>query len=281
VAKAVRNTVLATPGFTLAEADWKAIEAVLVGYFADDPDYIRAAKLGIHDILGSHILAQKGIWPEPISLSWDDDKIKAYVKKFKKDYDKTLRPIAKIVAHSSGYGTGEFALSKLLRVSVKEAKFYLEIYNSLAPKVRAWQAATRLRAQKEGFLVNPYGYMRNFFDILRPIIKDGQVLKDKNGAVMVGPTGEEANEVLAFLPQSTAAGILRECILEFDLHQNEDFFPLVPIHDSILFEIKSSKLEEYIGLIQKTMTAPVPQLGGLVIDVELKVGPTWGKMKDI
>ena len=43
-------------GTSLCEVDFSAIEAVLVGWFARDPDYIRLAKLGVHSGLASHIL---------------------------------------------------------------------------------------------------------------------------------------------------------------------------------------------------------------------------------
>ncbi len=337
VAKAIRSTVIATPGYTLVEPDWKAIEAVLVGYFAEDPEYIRAAKLGVHDILGSHILAkrfslllleaekrkmkwndlgnvQKSLgmtdeelvntfqapheglytplevcrnlsevletWREPILLTWDEARIKKQISKFKKGWP-TLRGKSKIVVHGTAYGESVYAMSRLLRIPTWEAQLYFDVYCGLASKVMRWQEATRFRAHKEGYLSNPFGYVRYWFDVLRPKFDQWGKPIFQNGKMVMAPDGDEANEVLAFLPQSTGAGILRDALLTFDRYQCDDFHPLVPIHDAILFEIKDQYLDKYIQLIRDVMGAPIPQLGGLVVDVELKMGKSWDQVKEI
>src|SRR4051794_24681060 len=67
----VKQMFVAPEGFTFWERDFSAIEAVLVGYFAGDPAYIRFAKLGVHDYLASHMLGR------PADLSWSNGDLKA------------------------------------------------------------------------------------------------------------------------------------------------------------------------------------------------------------
>ena len=60
LAAAFRRTLIASPGpCTDRGGFWAAIEAVLVGYCAQSPRYIRAAKAGIHDIFMSHVRAYR------------------------------------------------------------------------------------------------------------------------------------------------------------------------------------------------------------------------------
>lgn len=282
VARAVRNTIIASPGFTLVEADWKAIEAVLVGYFAEDPLYIEYSKKGVHDFLGSHVLTKRGLWKEPISLEWTPERIDEAVRKFKKE-EPTLRNYMKTVVHGRGYGRTVYAIAKQLKCSQKEAQEYVDIYEKMAPKVPKWQAATQYRAYKEGFLQNPYSYIRYFFDVLGPKWDPSAkgFVTDEKGNVKLYP-GKEANEALAFLPQSTGAGILRETILLIDemWGEREDRFMLIPCHDSIVFEIRDDVLFEVLSEIKKVMERPLPLLGGLTIDVEIKYGPSWREMKE-
>jgi DNA polymerase family A/HNH endonuclease/intein-like protein with splicing domain len=282
VAKAIRNTIIAPEGFLLVEADWKAIEAVLVGFFAEDETYIRAAKLGVHDILGSAVLHHQGVWEKAIDINKDSpEEVKRLVKAFKGGW-LTLRNVMKTVVHGAGYGRTVYAIAKALRISQAEAQLYMDIYHKLAPKVVRWQEATRVRAHKEGFLENPFGYRRYFWDVLRPANDAyGNPAFDKNGDLIMSPDGDEANEALAFLPQSTAAGLMREALLTFDKLQDENFYPVVTVHDSVLFEVRITHLKHYLGVIREVMEAPCPQLGGLSIEVEAKMGPEWSSMEEV
>jgi hypothetical protein len=47
-ANIIRNLVVAQPGHVLYARDFSGIEAVLTGYFALDPRYIRLAKRDVH-----------------------------------------------------------------------------------------------------------------------------------------------------------------------------------------------------------------------------------------
>src|SRR5216684_103546 len=55
IAQGFRKCVAVAPGRVLLESDWKGIEAVLVGWYAADPDYIRLARLGVHDYMGIYM----------------------------------------------------------------------------------------------------------------------------------------------------------------------------------------------------------------------------------
>lgn len=258
LALAIRSTIIPTPGFVLVELDWKAIEALLVGYFAEDPDYIRISKLDPHSYLASHILGK------PADLSWDDATLTAYFAQIKKEHE-DVRALAKKNNYAGNYDQGARNRARDIGCTVEEARHYMEVADAIAPKIKKWKQDTRMRAHLEGRLVNPFGYVCYFFEVFRQR-KDG-----------MWTLGKEARECLAFLPQSTCAAMCREVILS--LPESEDFFLLVPIHDSLLLEVRVEKVQEVAQMVKGLMTRAWPQLGGLVVDVEVKVGPTWGSMQ--
>lgn len=93
--------------------------------------------------------------------------------------------------------------------------------------------------------------------------------------------GKEANEPLAFLPQSSGAFILRRALRESEPLWGEDFMVVLTIHDSIVAYVKREKLHFYWQRMKEIMEAPIAELGGLVIATEAKAGPTWSEMAEL
>jgi DNA polymerase I-like protein with 3'-5' exonuclease and polymerase domains len=304
VAEAIRSSIIASPGFTLMERDYRAEEALLLGYFAEDESYMRLARLGLY----SYFVGIKV--GRTVDLTLPDADVKKQLNAIKKDFP-VIYPIMKKTILARGYGEGVYAIArdlepffwdeakelalteaakrrwwtpeiaadpfmeaKVVSIAVNimvdlaktAANDYVKIYESAAPKVVAWQESTRRRAHKERKLTNPYGYVRQFFDVYR---KDGSL-------------GSEANKALAFLPQSTGSGILTEDLIEIDklTAGDPDFYLLVPVHDAALAEAKIEATEHYSALMRSIMEAPKAALGGLKIETEAKVGQNWGLMKE-
>src|SRR5260221_162870 len=223
LAAAVRSTIVAPEGHVLLEADWRAIEALLTGYFAEDPDYMRAAKLGVHDIFGARILGK------PVDLAWPDERIKAHIQGLRTTvpgYDQQ-RKQWKIAVHASDYLQGIGNMSKDLRCSFSQARAFREAFYAMAPKVQKWQDAVCHRAHKDRFLVNPFGYVSPYYF----------AVWSWNRSTDQWDPGKQASEAVSFLPQSTGASMLREALLLFrDALKALDWMRLlVPIHDSFLF----------------------------------------------
>lgn len=99
-ARWVKDCFVAPPGWTFAARDFSAIEAVLVGYFAGSARYIKAAKLGVHAFLASHIIK------EPAEFSWPEDKLRAHFKYIKSAH-KPSYETAKRVVHGCVPGDHE------------------------------------------------------------------------------------------------------------------------------------------------------------------------------
>lgn len=266
LAKAYRRQFVAAPGHVLVELDYRAIEAVLVGYYAGDQDYVRAAKLGVHAILASHIQSR------PISLTLPDEEIRRIVVDIKRG-DPRMYAASKMVVHGSNYGGS----ARRLRIeypeyfpSTGDAKRLQDIYfSTIARKVKRWQGETLSLAHSQHYLQNVFGYRHWFWDVLHWV----------GGGVM--EWGTDAKRSLGFQPQSTAAGMMSEAILR--IAQCREVFEMLrwTIHDALLAEIPDDKwLGDNIRYIKTCMENPFEQMGGLSIEVEVSIGKNWGEMEE-
>jgi DNA polymerase-1 len=268
IAEAVRRCVVPTPGRVLMEVDWQAMEAVLTGYFADDPDFIKLSLVDGHSAFAQHILLNRGIIDRVVQPS--DPEFPEYMKWIKTTYPED-RFEAKTVNLATGYGMQWKHLSEKLRCSAAQAKTYLQLKDEMAPKVAAWKQSTWREAHSKGYLETPFGYRNYYWNVLEPI-------KNKPGSFR---PGKEANEALAFRPQSSGAAMLRECMLDLAPLDGSLFWFLAPIHDAVLVEVEPSHAKEAFDVISTSMGREWSQLGGLAIPVDAKLGQRWSDMEDM
>lgn len=270
----IRNLIVATDGCVLLELDYAAIEAVLTGYFCGSPEYIRLAKLGIHAYLTSHVVGK------PADLNWSDTDLRHYFGQLKSQYKREYNASKRMV-HGSNYG---MTPKKMVMTesetfgSLAEATRIQKIYLELFPALAKWQLNIQLQADKDGFLRNPYGYIHRFYRVFSWKRECGKWIRS---------LGDDANKVLAFLPQSTAAGIIKEAMLNL---YYEHFFEAgqylrLQVHDSLVSEVPKTLLESVLEIKKRVMTKPVTELRlpisyglgeYLTIDVDCKSGTRWG-----
>ena len=272
LANEYRRMFVAAPGCVLAEFDYRAIEALITGFYAGDSDYIRAAKLGVHAILQAHVMGYK-----PLSDTWavlPDDVVRAELKKLKKQ-DKKLYDMCKTIVHMSNYlGTPK----KILMDNADQFKKMKEVedlqniyFSTIGKKIRRWQSDTLQEAHRNGLLNNVFGNRHYYYDVL--------AWDSKTRAYTMH--GSDAKRCMSFLPQSTAAGVIKEAMLRLGTRFFYRRALRWMIHDSLLFELpKDRLLDQRLLAIKQEMERPVPQLGGLSIEVECAVGPSWGEMAE-
>lgn len=275
----VRNLVVADEGMMLLEFDYSAIEAVLSAYAARWPDGIRLAKLGVHSYLASHVLKR------PVDLSWSDADLAKALKGIKGDPDPEVQRIynaCKRTVHLSNYGGTP---RKMVQAepdtfgTEKFARWLQDTYFDVAGPIRKWQKEIQLEAHQNGFLRNPFGYILRFTHVFRNVKENGQWVKKP---------GDQANDALAFWPQSTAAGIIKEAMLR--LYEYDEIRPLMrlQVHDSLVFEVPLDFVDECARIVKLEMERPVEQLklpasykmgDALIIETESKRGLKWGSMR--
>jgi len=318
LAAGFRECIIAAPGCKLVAVDYSGIEAVTTGWSAGSPDYIKLAKLGVHAFLASHLLHTILKDPdvkEPASLEWGEDRLRehfAWIKKNKPlPYDRSKRTV-----HGVSYGLTEFGMAENFPEtfpSILEARKVRNLFLQIAPDIPAWQDHIVQLAAKQHYIggpgPHPFGYKHWFWDVYNyRRITDAQAIRAErlnqsyvtiDGRFYKVALGHDAKRAIAFLPQSIAAGILKEAGLQlFDPEMphyiGDAFYGKTPlralIHDEFFNEVPDAQVDRVIENSVKVMTAPIPQLycpkewgmpEHLSIGVEVKVGQTWDKMEKV
>lgn len=284
-ARMVRRCIVAPPGMRLVELDFSGIEAVLVGYFAKSERYVRLCRLGIHDFVNCHNLRRLGEISETPELAWSDSDLKAMFKEMKARFP-LHRNAAKKTVHSGNYGItpkGLFLREPDIYGSIENAKALLTLYFDLFPELKVWQESTIEEAAKNRYLNTVWGNRHWFWR--------AKSWRKTKGGEWAGKWGEEAERVLAMRPQSTAAGILKEAILNLKAEHREVHDRLVlPNHDALLAVCADTDeaLSDTFNAMRAIMERPIDRLPlpwnpseNLRIGIEGKWGYDWADMQEV
>lgn len=276
-----RQCIVASPGCELVEADAAAVEAVFWGYKMKDPDYIRLAQLGVHDYLTSHMVGK------PADMSWPNERLAEYFQWIKANYKKE-RVLCKTIVHASNFGQSPYGMVKNApdKFTLKSATELQQLYFKVCTKVKQTQDDLRVQAHKQGYLGlddHPWKYRHWFWDVFS--------WDSRRGA---WSNGSDSKRVVAYYPQSTNAGFLKEVSLRVAERANTFYFGRTPIraliHDSILCEVETNRRDELVKILAEEMTRPIKQLPCpkewnmgpyLKIGVEVKVGSNWQDMTKV
>lgn len=294
VSNGFRKAIQPAPGHVFIEADFSAIEAVITGWYCGDPDYIRLAWSGIHDYL---VAVEVGNAPPKSKLrEYTVKQLKEILKPSKKHPSRHRK---KRTVYGRSYGLTSYGLVKLDPVNFPKlavAEREIAAFDAVAPAVPKWQQQTRLKAQRQHYLGgsdHPFKFKHWFWDVMT---------RDVNG----WKHGSDFNRVVAYYPQSTAAGIIFESALKMmDMQHPSNLWGyyyggalgdslLTPIraliHDSVLLEVLENSKDEVIERVVKIMTEPVVQMPcppewgigeHLTVGVAVKVGKNWKDMEEV
>jgi hypothetical protein len=299
---------VAPPGYTFWERDFSGIEAVLVGYFAGSPGYTRLAKRDVHSFYTAYALnALDGrVHANDLPLlSWPDDKLFTRLAEIKKEFGKDRNELYKHLVHGANYlQTPKGARDHIFASTGKEFDIKLVakvmgIYFELFPEIQRWHRelchrvdGTKRRAADSDagelldpwslgvcYARNPFGYTHHFYNVLNWTKAEGE---------WYATYGDDAKRLVSFLPQSTAAAIIKQAAkrLYYETPWVGQTLRLL-IHDSILGECPEGELEGCLNTSREIMEAPIPQLPldpswgmgeFLTIGSEAKTGRSWGTM---
>jgi DNA polymerase-1 len=288
----IRNLIVAGAGNILYARDFSGIEAVLTGYFALDPRYIRLAKRDVHTYYTVYALYEleggaRIKAADLPDLNWSDERLFPHLEELKKEFKQERNNLYKHLVHAANFMQGaKGAQAKIfsetgVEYPVSTVKRVMDVYYSLFPKIKQWHKQVLNEAEDEGYLRNPFDYIHRFN---RPYDYKWE------GGVYTRKPGPDANKCIAFKPQSTAVGIITEAILRLYYQRFEDAgqYLRLQVHDELFFETPESNLDSLDRIVKEEMERPVPQLrmpaswgmgDYLNILTEEKKGYRWGTMK--
>lgn len=327
LAAGFRRCLVAGPSCRLLEVDFASAEPTEVGWLIRDPHYLRLAKLGSHAYIASHLLKR------PADLRWSDADLGAYLSEIKHEeanallYDKTKR-----ANNGINYGLTSFGMAETFPDIYKDqvdAQKIVDLIFGLFPGLPIFHHAVQQQAYDRGFLGgpgppmmapdnrvymkgyqgpspyhHPFQYKHWFWSVLayKPItekqrqwrVKRGRLCVEINGRWFAVDRGEDAKRVIAWGPQSIAAGVLKRAMRMLFAYRDHPSYigdayfgktPLrAPIHDSLLLEVPDRQWDRVAEAVAREMQRPVVEqplpaewnMGPyLAIGADAKVGKNW------
>jgi DNA polymerase I-like protein with 3'-5' exonuclease and polymerase domains len=279
LAKVVREMIAAKPGKLLSEWDFKSCHVLTLGYLANDPNYIRLARIDMHSIMTGHFLK---LWRVQNILHETDKELKDRCKWLKSNEKyKDIRD-SKVKHAGLGIGNGLQANGLFERYmeffsGVGEAKAILAAYEEVFPKVFAWQKRMQKLAHDQNFLQTEFGYIRHYFEVFR-----------WDSARKDWGHGDQGEEAISFWLSNIAFGHIREKMKELKRAGLAERYGLCNnVHDSFLFHFDEGLLEEHLRLVRPILQSPSKVLigpaapEGLWIGVDCGVGRNWAEMEEV
>lgn len=252
-AKEARGTLIASPGCKLIQIDSASVEAVMLGWFMGDAEYIALASQSVH------------AWLACKQLGWDFNP--DTVNKVKAEHG-NLYDQMKVTNHMTNYGGTPYVLwqtfPKLFATKQAAELAQANVFR-LIPKLKSYQHNVRWRAQKEGYLETPWHIRHPFYDVFT--ITDSGETKD----------GKDSKRVVAFEPQSSNGTFQRDNLRLIAKTKFGDYLcAIANVHDSMGLDCPTELVDEAVETLLDVFTRPIPQMGGLRIGAEVEVGDNWG-----
>lgn len=236
----IRKMFVAQDGYVLVDADYSQIELRVLAHMAQDETMINAFKNNedIHAVTASQVL---GIPLEAVT--------------------KQQRSSAKAVNFGIVYGIGEFSLAQDMKISVKEAKAYIDSYLAKYHGVRNYMSNVKEQAKKDG-------YVKTMMNRIRYIPE----LKSPNYNIRLFGERVALNTPI----QGTAADIIKLAMVRVDnrlISEGLKSRLILQVHDELIVEAHKDEVETVKSILseemQGAMTLSIP------LKVDMSVGRSW------
>jgi len=237
----VKKVFIASSGYELVSLDYSQIELRILAGLSNDPKMLKAFKAD-QDI---HRLTASQVFDIPLDKVTSEE-----------------RNMAKTLNFGIVYGMGAVAFARSSGLSRKEARHFIEEYFSDFKKIKKWQEEVKEGVRKNGYVENLNGRKR----WLPAITSVNRFL------------ASEAERAAINMPiQSLAADIIKLAMIKVhQQYKNDDVRLLLSIHDELLFEIKSDKVNSVVKKITQIMESVYNFPVHLKVDVS--VGKNWADL---
>ncbi len=251
--RAIRDAFIATPGYKLVSFDYSQVELRIAAMFSGDDYMIKTFNEG-KDI---HAAVAAKVFDVP------EEKV-----------DKEMRRMAKIINFGILYGMGVLALKKNIGTSKEEAqKFYDEYFEKFS-SIRNYLDETKNFVRAHGYTETLFKRRRYFGGInsTMPFIR----AMAERMAINAPIQGTSADII------KLAMKMIDEKIQKENLSQK--VFPILQIHDELIFEIEESLVKKVAPEIQNIMehvleNSFIKYKPEVPLDVNFAVGDNWGELK--
>lgn len=229
----IRQAFIARESFTVVAADYSQIELRIMAHLSQDQGLINAFTQGkdIHRSTAAEIF---GVALDEVTSE--------------------QRRNAKAINFGLIYGMSAFGLSRQLGIGRADAQSYMDLYFKRYPGVQTFMHDIREKAKAQGYVETLFG--RRLY------------LPDINSSN--GMRRKAAERVAINAPmQGTAADIIKRAMIQLDqkLQNDPDIAMIMQVHDELVFEVRSEKVEFYSELIKTHMESAADLVVPLIVEV--------------
>ena len=240
---AVLAAVEASPGHLLMEADVSQCELRVLAHFTQDPGLLTAFRDGNVDLHVQTAAAVLGVAGKPVTDA--------------------ERSIGKQVNFAIIYGMTADSLAQKLAITRSEAQIVLDGYFAAYPAVGSWIAQVHAAAHEDRQVRTLSGRRRRLDDI-----------RSCDPQAVSAAQRQAVNTII----QGTAADLLKLALIRLNTELPAGVKMLLPVHDSLLYEVPQELLEETRRIVQEEMEA-VPAGFTVPLKIDIKTGRTWADCK--
>ncbi|OOF84765.1 DNA polymerase I [Rodentibacter ratti] len=235
----IRQAFIAREGYSVVAADYSQIELRIMAHLSQDQGLINAFAQG-KDI---HRSTAAEIFGVPLD-----------------EVTSEQRRNAKAINFGLIYGMSAFGLSRQLGIPRADAQKYMDLYFQRYPGVQTFMQDIREKAKAQGYVETLFGRR-----LYLPDIHSSNTMRRK---------GAERVAINAPM-QGTAADIIKRAMIKLDelVRHDPDIDMIMQVHDELVFEVRSEKVEFFSKLIKQNMETAAELVVPLIVDVG--VGKNW------
>jgi DNA polymerase-1 len=225
----------------LLSADYSQIELRVLAHLSEDETFCQAFAQG-HDFHATIAAKVYGV-----SMS---------------DVTSAMRNQVKQFSYGIAYGMSTYGVSQRLGVEMDEAASFVETYYAQFPKLREFLASQVEKAKVDGFTTTMFGRRRYLPELTSSNFR-------------LRALGERM--ALNAPIQGSAADIIKKAMIDVDavLRREPVGKMLLTVHDELVFEVPTDKLERARTLIEKAMIQAASLRCGLAVDIH--AGINWAE----
>jgi DNA polymerase I len=237
----IRRAFVAPTDHVLLSADYSQIELRVLAHLSEDESFLQAFAQG-HDFHATIAAKVYGVAAPDVT-----PEMRSKVKQF---------------SYGIAYGMSAYGVSQRLGVEIDEATNFIEAYYAQFPKVKEFLASQVAQAKIDGFTTTLFGRRRYLPELL-------------SSNYRLRALGERM--ALNAPIQGSAADIIKKAMIGVDAAlRNEPIAKmLLTVHDELVFEVPTEKLEQARVIIEKAMTKAADLRCGLAVDVH--TGMNWAE----
>ena len=256
--KELKRMYIVPNGYTLLVADYSQMELRVLAAVSEDEGFMEAFKLGrdIHEEAARRLF---GVGEEQKVTSQQ-------------------RRLAKTVNFGIAYGISPHGLARSAGIMYDEAEDLINGFYETFTGVAEWQEGIKTFAVRYGCVYTLFGRKRILGNCkIRPRTREEAQLR-----------AAAFRQAINMPIQGTASDMCLTAMVRLekyidDKEIEEDIRIINNVHDSILFEIRTDRIEGLTDVIKKTMIEePMRWVGkwfqDVPIEVDIKTGKSWGDL---